>query len=142
MIKHIAHAVWNGSVKEGNGKITTRSKVLDNAQYSYKSRFENGSGTNPDELLAASHAGCFAMATSLLLGKEGFKPESLEAKCELSMNHEKLEITSSHLTLHAKVPGISQAKFLEIANHAKQACPISKVLKCEITLDATLASAQ
>ena len=120
MVKHVAHAVWNGSVKEGNGKITTRSQVLNNAAYSFKTRFENGNGTNPDELLAASHAGCFAMATSLLLGKEGFTPESLEAKCELTMNPEKLEIASSHLTLNAKVPGISKEKFLEVVNHAKE----------------------
>ncbi|MCK9481818.1 MAG: OsmC family protein [Bacteroidia bacterium] len=141
-MKHIANAVWKGTVKEGNGQITTRSKVLENTQYSFKSRFENGAGTNPDELLAASHAGCFAMATSLLLGKEGYTPESLEAKCELTMNPDKLEITASHLTLHARIPNISNAKFLEIANHAKEACPISKVLNCTITLDASLASAQ
>lgn len=139
MKKHVANAVWNGSVKEGNGKITTRSKVLDNAQYSFKTRFEDGQGTNPDELLAASHAGCFAMALSLILGQAGYTPDSLEASAEVTMNPEKLQIVSSHLTLNAKIPNISKEKFMECANAAKENCPISKVMNCEITLDATLA---
>lgn len=138
MKKHFASAVWNGSVKEGKGTITTKSKVLNNHPYSFYSRFEDGSGTNPDELLAASHAGCFAMATSLLLGKEGFTPTSLNASAEITMDPAKLEIVSSHLTLKAKVPNISKEKFLEIAHSAKEHCPISKVLKAKITLDATL----
>ncbi|MFA7615184.1 MAG: OsmC family protein [Weeksellaceae bacterium] len=138
MKKHNANAVWNGSVKEGEGKISTRSKVLDNAKYSFNTRFGDASGTNPDELLAASHAGCFAMATSLMLGQEGFTPESLEANAEVSMDASQLKILSSHLTLKAKVPNISEEKFMEIVNNAKENCPISKVMNCEITLDATL----
>lgn len=139
MKKHTAHAVWNGSVKEGNGKLTTKSKVLDNQQYSFKTRFADGKGTNPDELLAASHAGCFAMALSLILGEAGFTPDAVETTAEVTMNPEKLEIESSHLILKASVPGISEEKFLECANAAKDNCPISKVINAKITLDATLA---
>ncbi len=138
MKKHTAHAVWNGSVKEGNGKLTTKSKVLDGQQYSFKTRFEDGNGTNPDELIAASHAGCFAMATSLILGENGFTPDSLEATAVVTMDPEKLALTSSHLTLKGKVSGITEEKFLEIAQAAKENCPISKVLNLEITLDASL----
>lgn len=138
MKKHVANAEWNGSVKEGNGKITTRSKVLENTQYSFKTRFEDGNGTNPDELLAASHAGCFAMALSLILGNAGYTPDSIQASAEVTMNPEKLEIESSHLTVNAKIPNISNEKFLECANAAKENCPISKVLNCNITMDATL----
>ncbi len=138
MKKHVAYAVWNGSIKEGNGTLTTNSKVLDKQQYSFKSRFENGTGTNPDELLAASHAGCFAMALSLILGQSGFTPDSLDVKAEVTMDPEKLELTGSHLTLQAKIPNIDQAKFLECANAAKANCPISKALKFNISLDASL----
>lgn len=138
MKKHNANAVWKGSVKEGNGQITTKSKILDNSKYSFGTRFGEEPGTNPDELLAASHAGCFAMATSLMLGKEGFKPDSLDANAEVTMNPDTLTIESSHLTLKAKIPGITNEKFQEIANNAKEHCPISKVMNCEITLDATL----
>lgn len=139
MKKHTAHAVWNGSVKEGNGKLTTKSEVLNQTQYSFKTRFEEGKGTNPDELIAASHAGCYAMAFSLILGEAGFTPESIEAKAEVTMNPDKLELTDSHLTVKASVPGIDNDKFMECANAAKDNCPISKVLNLNITLDATLA---
>lgn len=138
MKKHNANAVWNGSVKEGEGKITTRSKILDNSKYSFNTRFGDAPGTNPDELLAASHAGCFAMATSLMLGEAGFTPESLDANAEVTMDASQLKIVSSHLTLKAKIPNISQEKFMEIVNNAKENCPISKVMNCEITLDASL----
>jgi osmotically inducible protein OsmC len=138
MIKHSANAVWNGSIKEGSGKLTTKSKVLDNSQYSFKTRFENGKGTNPDELIAAAHAGCFAMALSLMLGKEGFTPDSLEAKSEVTMDADKLELTGSHLTLKARIPNIENDKFLELANAAKENCPVSKALRFEITMDAEL----
>ncbi|MBS1745710.1 MAG: OsmC family protein [Bacteroidetes bacterium] len=138
MIKHVANAVWNGSIKEGNGTITTRSKVLNQQQYSFKSRFENGAGTNPDELIAASHAGCFAMALSLILGQSGFTPDSIDVQAEVTMDPQKLELTGSHLTLKAKIPGISQDKFNEIANTAKDNCPVSKALSFPITLDASL----
>jgi len=136
--KHTAAAEWRGSIKDGKGKLSSKSKVLDGKEYSFKSRFENGEGTNPDELLAASHAGCFAMATSLMLGEEGFTPEYLQASAEVTMDPEKLNIVSSHLTLKGKVPEISLEKFMEIANKAKDNCPISKVMNCNISLDATL----
>ncbi len=138
MKKHNASAVWSGSIKEGNGKISTKSKILDNSNYSFATRFGDAAGTNPDELLAASHAGCFAMATSLMLGQAGFTPETLDANAEVTMNPETLTIESSHLTLKAKVPGITNEKFQEIANNAKENCPISKVMNCEITLNASL----
>ncbi|HTO17297.1 MAG TPA: OsmC family protein [Edaphocola sp.] len=138
MIKHTAHAVWNGSVKEGEGKLTTKSKVFNEQAYSYKTRFENGEGTNPDELIAAAHAGCFAMALSLILGQNGFTPESIEAQADVTMDPEKLELTGSHLTLKAKVPGINTEQFMEIANAAKDNCPVSKALNFKITMDATL----
>lgn len=138
MKKHNANAVWNGSVKEGNGKISTKSKVLDNSNYSFATRFGDAAGTNPDELLAASHAGCFAMATSLLLGQAGYTPDSLNANAEVTMNPDTLTIESSHLTLKAKIPNITKEKFLEIVNAAKENCPISKVMNCTITLDASL----
>lgn len=139
MKKHRASAVWNGSVKEGSGKLSTKSGVLNNTQYSFKTRFEDGIGTNPDELIAASHAGCFAMAFSLILGENGFTPDSIEATSEVTMDPSKLELTSSHLTLTAKIPGIGEEQFNEIALAAKENCPISKVLNLDITLDATLA---
>lgn len=138
MKKHVASAVWNGSLKEGNGTLTTKSKVLENHQYSFKSRFENGTGTNPDELLAASHAGCFAMALSLILGKEGYTPKTLNVQAEVTMDAEKLQRTGSHLTLKANIPGIDQKKFMECANAAKENCPISKALSFPISLDAHL----
>lgn len=140
MIKQSANAVWSGSIKEGNGKLTTKSKVLDNSNYSFKTRFENGEGTNPDELLAAAHAGCFVMALSLMLGKEGFTPDSLEATSEVTMDHDKLELKGSHLTLKARIPNIENDKFQEIAKAAKENCPVSKALSFDITMDAELLS--
>ncbi|MBX2888759.1 MAG: OsmC family protein [Ferruginibacter sp.] len=138
MKTHRANAVWNGSIKEGEGKISTFSKVLDNKPYSFSSRFENGQGTNPDELLAASHAGCFVMALSLILGKAGFTPDFLEANAEVTMNPDKLELTESHLKLRARVPKISKEKFFECAEAAKENCPISKALSLNITMEAVL----
>lgn len=137
-MKRTASAIWNGSLKEGNGKISTQSNVLSNHPYSFKTRFEDEKGTNPDELIAAAHAGCFAMALSMILGKEGYTPESLEAKATITMDTENLELTASHLVLNAQVPDISNEKFLECANMAKENCPVSKVLNLKITLEATL----
>lgn len=137
-MKRTANAVWNGSIKEGEGKITTQSRVLENSKYSFNSRFGDGKNTNPDELLAASHAGCFAMALSLMLGEAGFKPDSLDVKAEVDMDADKLELTGSHLTLTAKIPKIDKDQFKEIANKAKDNCPVSKALSFKITLDATL----
>ncbi|HLW14179.1 MAG TPA: OsmC family protein [Flavobacteriaceae bacterium] len=137
-MKRRATAVWSGTVKEGKGKISTQSKVLDSSPYSFQTRFEDGKGTNPDELLAASHAGCFAMALSMILGESGFTPDSLEATAVVTMDTDKLEITESHIKLKARIPKIDKEKFLECANTAKENCPISKALSVKITLDASL----
>ena len=137
-MKRTASAVWNGSLKEGEGKISTQSKVLSNSKYCFNSRFGEGKSTNPDELLAAAHAGCFAMALSLVLGKEGFTPDSLDVTSTVTMDTDKLELTGSHLTLRAKIPNIDKAKFEECANAAKENCPVSKALGIKITLDAKL----
>ncbi len=137
-MKRTANAVWNGSLKEGNGKITTQSAVLNNTKYDFNSRFGDGKSTNPDELLAAAHAGCFAMALSLILGQAGFTADSLDVTAVVTVNADKLEITESHLTLKAKIPGITKDKFMECANGAKDNCPVSKALSIKITLDAEL----
>lgn len=137
-MKRTAHAVWNGSLKEGEGKITTQSKVLNQAQYCFNSRFGDAKPTNPDELLAAAHAGCFAMALSLFLGKEGYTADELDVTSVVTMDVDKLELTESHLTLKAKIPNITQDKFMECANAAKDNCPVSKALSLKITLDAQL----
>lgn len=139
-MKRTANAQWKGSLKEGTGKITTQSKVLNDHEYCFKSRFGEGKATNPDELLAAAHAGCFAMALSLILGKEGFTPYLLDATSEVNMDADKLELTGSHLTLKARIPNITQEKFMECANAAKENCPVSKALSLSITMDAELLS--
>lgn len=139
-MKRTASAIWNGSIKDGKGTITSQSKVLEKSQYSFKTRFEDGKGTNPDELLAAAHASCYVMALSLILGKEGYTPDSLEATSDVTMDADKLELTGSHLTLKANIPNISNDKFMECAKTAKENCPISKALSLDITLDATLQS--
>lgn len=131
-----ATAVWNGSGKEGSGHLTTQSTSLDKIQYSYKSRFEEGVGTNPEELVAAAHAGCFSMKLSFTLQEAGFTPDEIETRCDITF--EGGAVTKSHLVLRAKVPGISKEKFEECANSAKTECPISKLLKTEISLEATL----
>jgi osmotically inducible protein OsmC len=135
-MKRTATALWTGSGKEGNGKLTTQSNTLSNTQYSYKSRFEQGTGTNPEELVAAAHAGCFAMKLSFVLAEAGFTPDSLEVTAEVTL--ESGTITESHLTLKAKIPGISAEKFKESAEDAKANCPISKLLNTNKTMDASL----
>jgi len=137
-MKRNATAVWNGSGKEGSGHLTTQSSVLNNTQYSYKSRFEEGTGTNPEELVAAAHAGCFCMKLSFVLGGAGFTPESLETTCTITLGEG--AITESHLALKAKVPGISKEKFDECVQDAKANCPISKLLNTNITLESELVS--
>jgi osmotically inducible protein OsmC len=142
-MKRTASAVWKSTLKEGHGTVSTPNGVLNNAPYSFVSRFESGSGTNPEELIAAAHAGCFAMALSLFLEKAGFKSDTLEASATVSLENlpEKgFTVTSSHLVLKGKVPGITNEKFQEVANAAKAGCPISKLLNATITLDATLAN--
>ena len=139
-MKRTATAVWNGSGKDGNGSLTTQSTTLNKTQYSYKSRFEEGVGTNPEELLAAAHAGCFTMALAFGLQGAGLTADSLEttATITLDVSGAAPTITSSHLVLKGKVPGVTQEKFLELAKGAEQGCPISRVIKAEITLEATL----
>lgn len=142
-MKRTASAVWQGTLKQGNGTLSTPNGVLKDTPYSFTSRFESGAGTNPEELVAAAHAGCFAMALSLMLENAGFKADRLEASATVSLENlpDKggFTVTASHLVLKGRVPGISQEKFLEVANQAKAGCPISKLLKAEITLDASLA---
>jgi osmotically inducible protein OsmC len=135
-MKRNATAVWNGSGKEGSGHLTTQSTTLDKTQYSYKSRFESGVGTNPEELIAAAHAGCFTMKVSFLLNAAGFTADELETRCDIDLVEG--SITGSHLTLKAKVPGIAQEQFDAIVSDAKENCIISKLLNTTITHEATL----
>ena len=135
-MKRTAVANWKGSGKEGKGILSTQSTVLKETQYSFNSRFEEGVGTNPEELIAAAHAGCFTMQLSFSLGEAGFTPENLTTDCAITF--ENGAITQSHLTLKAKVPGISKEKFDEVAAYAKANCPISKLLNTNITLEASL----
>jgi len=135
-MKRKASAVWNGSIKEGKGTISTQSTVLNNAQYSFKTRFEDGVGTNPEELIAAAHAGCFTMQLSANIGEAGFTPESLETSCEVTF--ENGSVTKSHLTVHAKVEGLEQGKFDELVAHAEKNCPISRLLNTEISVESSL----
>lgn len=132
-MKRKGSAIWNGSLKEGNGTLSLESGVLKDAQYSFKSRFENGKGTNPEELVGAAHAGCFSMQLSAFLSEEGFEPDKIETTSEITF--EDGEIKKSHLILSASVPGIDEDKFEKIANKAKENCPMSKLLKAEITLE-------
>lgn len=135
-MKRNATAVWNGSGKEGAGNITTQSNVLNKTQYSFKTRFEDGIGTNPEELVAAAHSGCFTMQLTFNIDGAGFKAEELTTKCEIDFQEG--TIVASRLTLTAKVPGIPQEKFDELVAHAEKNCPISKLLNTEISVDATL----
>jgi osmotically inducible protein OsmC len=139
-MKRTATAVWNGSGNDGKGNLTTQSTTLNKTQYSFKSRFEQGVGTNPEELIAAAHAGCFAMALAFALQRAGFTPESLEttANVDFDSTGQPPTIKASHLVLKAKIPGITNEKFQELAKGAEQGCPVSRVLKAEISLEATL----
>jgi lipoyl-dependent peroxiredoxin len=142
-MERTASAVWNGSLKEGKGTITTQSGVLSDAPYSFVTRFENGKGTNPEELIAAAHAGCFTMALSAQLGTMNFTPQSLRTSAKLTL--EKLDaawtISKIHLDVSARVPGISASAFESAAASAKANCPVSRLLKAEITMDAHLEQA-
>ena len=133
-----ATAVWNGSGKEGNGNLTTQSGVLKQTQYSSNSRFADGIGTNPEELVAAAHAGCFTMKLSFVLNEAGFTADSLQTKCEITF--ENGAITKSHLTVEGKIPGIDEAKFQEAVKNAEENCPISKLLNTSISSEAKLIS--
>ncbi|SHO61909.1 OsmC family protein [Algoriphagus zhangzhouensis] len=131
-----ATAVWKGSGKDGKGHVSTPSTVLDKTQYSYLSRFEDGVGTNPEELIAAAHSGCFAMKLSFNLSGIGFVPDELDVTCNITFEEGVLK--KSHLVLKATVPGISEEQFAEQVKDAEENCPISKVLNTEISVEYTL----
>ena len=135
-MKRFATANWKGSGKDGKGTNSTQSGVLKDTQYSYKSRFEDGIGTNPEELVAAAHAGCFSMKLSFVLGAAGFTPDNIDTKCTITLDNG--AITESHLEVTAKVPGIDKTKFDECVADAKANCPISKLLNTNITHEAKL----
>jgi osmotically inducible protein OsmC len=135
-----ATAIWHGGLKDGKGSLSTESGVLRETQYSFSTRFENGIGTNPEELIAAAHAGCFAMAFSAELSKAGITPESISATATVTL--EKTDagwtVTTSHLDVTARIPGADRSKVLGVANVAKLGCPISRLLKANVTMDARL----
>lgn len=133
-----ATAVWSGSGKEGKGNLTTQSTVLNKSQYSFNTRFADGIGTNPEELLAAAHAGCFTMALSFGLGKIGFTADNIETKAEVTLDPAQGAITKSHLIVKASIPGITKEQFDGAVKEAEGTCPVSKLFKAEITSDATL----
>ena len=139
-MKRKASALWKGTLKDGKGTISTESGVLSDTQYSFATRFADGKGTNPEELIAAAHAGCFTMAMSLILGEAKLTAEHLETTAEVTLEKvaDGFAITAVHLTLKGKVPGADQAKLEELAGKAKTGCPVSKLLNAKITLDATL----
>ena len=135
-----ANAVWNGAGRDGKGRLTTPSGVLSDSNYGFKSRFEDGPGTNPEELIAAAHAGCFSMALAFGLQGAGFTPEEIRTEAAVTIEPEGqgFRISRSALTLRARIPGIDEAQFRKLAEEAEKNCPVSKVLNAEITLDASL----
>jgi lipoyl-dependent peroxiredoxin len=139
-MKRTASAQWTGDLNTGGGILSTTSGILSSTPYSYKSRFEQGSGTNPEELLAAAHAGCFTMALSLGLSQAGMKPQSLETTCTIALEKGSngFAITQSHLELKARVPGASKEAFESAVQQAKANCPVSKLFNTEITVNSTL----
>jgi osmotically inducible protein OsmC len=141
-MKRKATAVWQGGLKEGQGSLSTDSGVLKETPYSFATRFEQGRGTNPEELIAAAHAGCFSMALSLLLGKSGITPERINTTAIITIepDGDGFTITQAHLDVRARIPGIDREAFEQMANDAKTGCPVSKVLNAEISMHATLES--
>ncbi|MBC53725.1 MAG: OsmC family peroxiredoxin [Gammaproteobacteria bacterium] len=141
MKKH-ASATWQGNLKQGKGTLSTESGVLSANPYGFNTRFEDTPGTNPEELIGAAHAGCFSMAFSMLLGEEGFTPDSIDTKATVTLDKvdDGFAITAVHLLMQAKIPKIDEAAFQTIANKAKAGCPVSKLLNADITLDATLSN--
>ena len=139
-MKRKASAVWRGGLKDGKGTISGESGVLKETPYSFSTRFENGIGTNPEELIAAAHAGCFSMAFSAELGKAGITPESIHPTATITMDKTDAgwTVTESHLDVAAKIPGVDPAKFTAAANAAKAGCPISRLLKANVTMNARL----
>ena len=139
-MKKTASAEWKGGLQDGAGTISTQTGVLKDAPYGFKSRFENGPGTNPEELIGAAHAGCFSMALSLMLGNNDLTADYIRTTAEITLDKvpDGFAITASHLIVRAKVPGADKATFERIANEAKAGCPVSKLLNAKITMDATL----
>ncbi|MDD0976524.1 OsmC family protein [Pseudomonas fontis] len=139
-MKKTASAIWQGGLKDGKGRLSTESGALKENPYGFNTRFEGQPGTNPEELLGAAHAGCFSMALSMILGEAGLTADRIDTIAEVTLDKQPdgFAITAVHLILKAKVPGASQAQFLELANKAKTGCPVSKVLNAKISLDATL----
>lgn len=137
-----ANAVWTGGGRDGSGKLTSPSGVLSDTPYGFKTRFENEPGTNPEELIAAAHAGCFSMALAFGLQAAGFTADEIRTEAAISLDPDGagFKISRSALTLRARIPGIDEAKFKEIAGEAEKNCPVSKLLNAEITLDAALES--
>lgn len=133
-------AEWNGGLKDGKGTVTTESGTLNHTQYSFSARFENGQGTNPEELIAAAHAGCFSMAFSAQLEKEGLRAENIKTKATVSLEKSEggFSIPAIHLQVTAKIPGANSSIFNKVANDAKEGCPVSKLMNAKITMDATL----
>ena len=140
-MKRNASAVWKGGLKDGKGTISSDSGVLADTQYSFSTRFEDGKGTNPEELIAAAHAGCFSMALSAQLGTMGLTAAEIKTSAAVSLEKvgDGFAITAVHLTVKAKIPGADQAQFQTATNNAKAGCPVSKVLNATITMDAKLA---
>jgi osmotically inducible protein OsmC len=140
MIKRKGSAVWSGGLKDGKGTVSTQSGVLNQSQYGFNTRFENGPGTNPEELLAAAHAGCFTMALSAQLGEAGMTAQKLETTATVSLDKVDggFAIPAVHLELVATIPGASEQAFQEAARKAKEGCPVSKLFNANITLDAKL----
>jgi len=141
-IKRHASAEWHGSGKDGTGSLTTQSATLKDTAYGFNARFGDGKGTNPEELIAAAHAGCFTMALSFMLNNEGFTADAIDTEANLTMDQVNgaWTVTGVHLTTRARVPGIDAAKFAELSSNAKATCPISRLLNATITLDAALVS--
>ncbi|MFJ4456407.1 OsmC family protein [Pseudomonas sp. NPDC089392] len=139
-MKKTASAIWQGGLKDGQGLLSTESGALKQNPYGFNTRFEGSPGTNPEELIGAAHAGCFSMALSMMLGEAGLTAERIDTAAEVTLDKQAdgFAITAVHLVLRAKVPGASEAQFLEIANKAKEGCPVSKVLNAKISLDAAL----
>lgn len=135
-MKRNATAQWLGTGKEGKGTLTTQSQTLHHTPYSFVSRFENGAGTNPEELVAAAHAGCFSMKLSFNLTNAGFPPTSIDTSCDITLDQG--SVAESHLKVQAAVPNISKEKFLELVQDAEKNCPISKLLNTKITCDSEL----
>ncbi|HVW20421.1 MAG TPA: OsmC family protein [Opitutaceae bacterium] len=139
-MKRTASAIWQGDLKQGKGSLTVPSGTLKETPYSFRDRFESGAGTNPEELIAAAHAGCFSMALSAALGGAGIKPERIATRAELTLEQVQGDWTISaiHLDLAARIPGLADGKFQEFASGAKANCPVSRVLNAKITLSARL----